>query len=77
VPQVEVVHGRGQPPTRLTPSTEEIDRAYHKALAAAEGHGLTMRAGMIDLEPAANLREAYRLSRAGDLPDGADADAGG
>ena len=75
-PQIEIVHGRGKTPARLAPTTEQLDRAYLKAVAAAEGHGLKMRVGPIDLEPASNLREAYRLSRAGEVPAEADADTG-
>lgn len=75
-PQIEVVHGRGKTPDRFTATTEQIERAYLKAVTVAEGHGLKMRAGPIDLEPGANLLEAYQRSRVGGLPDGADADAG-
>lgn len=75
-PQIEIVYGRGKPADRLSITTTQVEKAYLRALTGAEELGLKMRSGLIGLEPAANLREAYRLSRTGEESTGADADSG-
>ncbi len=74
-PQVEIVYGRGRQPERLSLTTPEVDEAYRQAVAEAEKQGLTMRAGPIDLEPAQNLQEAYRRSRAGEAAEPTESEA--
>lgn len=76
-PQIEIIYGRGRQAERLSFATSDVDKAYLQAITEADKHGLTMRAGPIDLEPGQNLSEAYRRSRAGEPAEAAESDTEG
>jgi CRISPR-associated protein Csb1 len=76
-PQIEVVYGRAKEAEKFSITTGQVDSAYELAVAEAEKHGLKMQTEPIDLDPAPNLLEAYRLSRSGVVREEAEAEAGG